>query len=39
MPDFKKQGLTLIVVDKHITSNPLPYTLVYEDEDFAFYRP
>jgi 4-amino-4-deoxy-L-arabinose transferase-like glycosyltransferase len=39
MPGFKEQGLTLIVVDKHITPTPLPYTLVYEDDDFAFYRP
>lgn len=39
MPGFKEQGLTLIVVDKHITPTPLPYNIVYEDEHFAFYQP
>lgn len=39
MPDFRKQGLRYIVIDRHISPEPFPYELVHEDEDFRIYRP
>ena len=40
MPDFKKDGLKLIVVDKKMyVGDSLIYEVKYEDKDFIFYRP
>ncbi len=41
MSDFKRQGLKLIIVDKHTfpESDTLPYLLLYEDEHFRLFKP
>lgn len=39
MPDFKRDGLKYIVIDRHLLNDTLPFSLVYEDQDFRIYKP
>ena len=40
MPDFKKYGLKIIIVDKDKYPTPdLPYTKLYEDSKFVIFQP
>ncbi len=40
MPDFKKLGLKIIIVDKEKYPNPqLPYARLYDDAKFSIYQP
>lgn len=39
MPDFKRDGLRYIVIDRHDLEQPLPYLLVFEDANFRIYKP
>lgn len=37
MPDFKKDGLQYILMDRHLNETPLPYPLKFENEHFRLY--
>ncbi len=37
MPDFKAQGLKYILLDRHLSNDTLPYSLLYEDQHFRLY--
>jgi hypothetical protein len=39
MPDFKRQGLKYILMDRHLNQDSLPYLLVFENEHFRLYQP
>ena len=37
MPGFQQQGLKYILMDRHLSDEALPYTLLYEDNNFRLY--
>ncbi len=37
MPEFQKQGLKYILMDRHMSDEVLPYKLLYEDVNFRLY--
>lgn len=39
MPDFKKDGLQYIIINKHISDDTLNYQLIFENKDFKIYKP
>lgn len=39
MPDYKRDGLKYMFIDRHLLKDTLPYTLLYEDENFRVYKP
>jgi Dolichyl-phosphate-mannose-protein mannosyltransferase len=39
MPDFKRDGLRYIVINRHDLDQPLPYPLIFEDANFRIYKP
>lgn len=39
MPDFKKNGLKYILIDKYWSNPDLPYKLIFEDQHLKIYEP
>ncbi|MBL7808404.1 MAG: glycosyltransferase family 39 protein [Saprospiraceae bacterium] len=39
MPDFKRDGLQYVLIDRHLNDSILPYHLMFENEHFRLYRP
>jgi Dolichyl-phosphate-mannose-protein mannosyltransferase len=39
MPDFKKEGMKYIVVDRHYVRDSMPYPILFQNTDFTIYNP